>query len=74
MVSAPGFCAFLSLKKKNLILGFYVPKPTSDYEARHGEGLGMNFYHLGFFNVQSMQGTQAFLDFTFPRTQAMEEW
>ena len=38
-------------KKKQIILGFCVPKPRSDYEARRSGQLRNKLDYLGFFNV-----------------------
>lgn len=38
------------------ILGFYMPKLRSDYEACHSGGLRINSDHLGFFKVHPIHG------------------
>lgn len=41
----------------NLILGFYVLKPQSDYGTSCNRGFRVNFDHLGY----QLHGTQVFL-------------
>lgn len=65
MLAAHGKRRHINRNKRNKrYLGFHVPKPRSEYEARSIGGIRINLDRLGLFNVHLNLTTRAPLHFT----------